>query len=216
MATASPGLLITFEGSEGCGKSTQIRLLQARLEKEGVPVSTFREPGGTAIGERVRDLLQNDKGAHAMVLEAELLLFVASRAQLVREVLLPSLAAGQTVILDRFMDSTTVYQGISRGLPLDAVAAINQFAVGQLRPHLTIVLDMDAALARQRILASGRELDRMESQSIEFFERVRQGYLQLAAENPQRMVVLDASVPIAELAEIIWNLFQERRYAIQS
>jgi dTMP kinase len=216
MSSSRPGLLISFEGSEGCGKSTQIRLLQARLEKAGLRARTLREPGSTAVGERVRDLLQHEKQVHGMVPEAELLLFAASRAQLVREVLRPALAGGETIILDRFLDSTTVYQGVARGLPLAAVAAVNAFAVGEVMPHLTIVLDMDVELARQRILASGRELDRMEQQPIEFFERVRQGYLQLAAQHPQRIVVLHAGETADALAEKIWNLFTERYYALQS
>jgi dTMP kinase len=209
-----PGLLISFEGSEGCGKSTQIRLLVEKLQAEGSAVLQLREPGGTAIGESIRHLLQHAKEGAEMTHESELLLFAASRAQLVRQCIRPALEAGTTVILDRFLDSTTVYQGIARGLPMEAVAAINRFAVDGTLPHLTVVLDMNARTAWERIQASGRALDRIESQPLEFFEKVRQGYLHLAVEQPQRMVVLDASAPAEVIAEQVWNLMLERRHAL--
>jgi dTMP kinase len=212
----TPGLLISFEGSEGCGKSTQIQRLKARLEAAGRAVELRREPGGTAIGERVRNLLQHDKQAHNMTPETELLLFAASRAQLVREKIKPSLEAGNVVILDRYFDSTTVYQGIARGLPMESVRAINRFAVGDMIPHLTVVLDMDARAAKQRIHRDGRELDRIEAQPDEFFEKVRQGYLHLAVEQPQRMVVLDASLAPDAIEAQIWKLVEDRSHALQS
>lgn len=212
----TPGLLISFEGSEGCGKSTQINRLRARLEAAGRTVELRREPGGTAIGERIRDLLQHDKEAHAMTPITELLLFAASRAQLIREKIEPSLAAGHVVILDRFFDSTTVYQGYARGLPLEDVHAINRLAVGDVIPHLTVVLDMDASAARERIQRDGRELDRIEAQPLEFFEKVRQGYLHLAVEQPQRMVVLDASLTPDAIETQIWKLVEDRTHALQS
>ncbi|MCB1224800.1 MAG: dTMP kinase, partial [Verrucomicrobiales bacterium] len=140
-------MLISFEGTEGCGKSTQLALLRARLEASGRPVELLREPGGTRLGEKIRHLLQHDDELENLNPEAELLLFAASRAQLVRERILPLLRAGTTVLLDRFLDSTTVYQGHARGLPLDAVAAINAFAVGGTLPDLTFLLDMDATAA---------------------------------------------------------------------
>lgn len=212
----TPGLLISFEGSEGCGKSTQIHRLKARLEAAGRPLLMLREPGGTLIGERVRDLLQHDKGASNMTPETELLLFTASRAQIVREKIKPALDSGTTVIMDRFLDSTTVYQGLARGLPLDSVRAINRFAVGDVIPHLTIVLDMDARAAWQRIHSTGRELDRIESQPLEFFEKVRQGYLHLAVEQPQRMVVLNANDAPEVIEAQIWQLVEDRHHALQS
>jgi dTMP kinase len=210
------GLLISFEGSEGCGKSTQIQRLKARLEAAGRTVELRREPGGTAIGERIRDLLQHDKQAHNMTPETELLLFAASRAQLVREKIKPSLEAGNVVILDRYFDSTTVYQGIARGLPMESVRAINRFAVGDVIPHLTVVLDMDARAAKERIHRDGRELDRIEAQPDEFFEKVRRGYLNLAVEQPQRMVVLDASQTPDTIEAQIWKLVEDRSHALQS
>ena len=151
-----------------------------------------------------------------MTPEAELLLFAASRAQLVREKIRPALDAGTVVILDRYLDSTTVYQGIARGLPMESVRAINRFAVGDVIPHLTVVLDMDASAAWDRIHHTGRELDRIESQPLEFFEKVRQGYLHLAAEQPQRMVVLDASLAPDVIEQQIWTLVEERTHALQS
>ena len=137
------GLFITFEGSEGCGKSTQIRLLEARLKERGRSVLLTREPGGTSIGEEIRHLLQFSKANSAMKPETELLLFTASRAQIVRELIEPALAEGTTVIADRFMDSTTVYQGVARQIDPAAVAFINHFATGDCRPDLTFVLDLD-------------------------------------------------------------------------
>jgi dTMP kinase len=212
----APGLLISFEGSEGCGKSTQIQRLRARLEARGDAVHLLREPGGTAVGERVRDLLQHTKEVANMTPESELLLFAASRAQIVREKIKPALDAGHVVIMDRFLDSTTVYQGMARGLPMESVRAINRFAVGDVIPHLTVVLDMDPQAAWERIHKTGRELDRMESQPLEFFQRVRQGYLHLAAEQPQRMVVLDAAQAPEVIEEQIWKLVEDRRHALQS
>jgi dTMP kinase len=201
----SAGFLLSFEGSEGCGKSTQIRLLRERLEKSGRTVEVLREPGGTEVGESIRHLLQHAKEGHRMTPEAELLLFAASRAQIVREKIRPLLGAGVFVILDRFLDSTTVYQGIARGLPIESVRAINAFAIGGTLPQLTLVLDMDTQTAWQRIHATGRELDRMESQPPEFFEKVRQGYLQLAAGEPQRIHVIDASAPPEAVHEVVWE-----------
>lgn len=210
---ADGGMLITFEGSEGCGKSTQIQRLRARLEAAGREVLMMREPGGTVVGEKIRDLLQHTKEAANMTSESELLLFAASRAQLVREKIRPALERGAMVILDRFLDSTTVYQGIARGLPMESVMAINRFAVGRTIPDLTVVLDMNADQAWQRIHATGRELDRMESQPREFFEKVRQGYLHLAVEQPDRMVVLDASQTPDTIEEQVWKLVEDRRNA---
>lgn len=192
-ANSSPGFLLSFEGSEGCGKSTQIRLLKERLENAGREVVVLREPGGTEIGESIRHLLQHAKEGHAMTSETELLLFAASRAQIVREKIRPLVESGVFVILDRFLDSTTVYQGHARGLPLDAVNAINRFAIGGTLPQLTLLLDLDVQTAWKRIHATGRELDRMESQPPEFFEKVRQGYLSLAKAEPERFRVVAAS-----------------------
>jgi dTMP kinase len=211
---AAPGILISFEGSEGCGKSTQIRLLRSRLDQNGHATELMREPGGSAIGESIRHLLQHAPEGAAMTSETELLLFAASRAQLVREKIRPLLASGTIVLLDRFLDSTTVYQGIARGLPRASVDAINSFAVGGTLPHLTFLLDMEADTARSRILRSGRELDRIESQPVAFFEKVRQGYLELAAAHPDRVQTLDATQTPEDLHELIWSLVASRIHAI--
>jgi dTMP kinase len=210
----SAGFLLSFEGSEGCGKSTQIALLRARLEAAGRSVVVLREPGGTELGESIRHLLQHAKEGAAMTPETELLLFAASRAQLVREKIRPLLESGAFVILDRFLDSTTVYQGIARGLPLESVRAINHFAIGGTLPQLTLVLDMDSATAWQRIHQSGRELDRMESQPQSFFEKVRQGYLDVAQAEPARVKIIDASATPEAVHESIWQIITAQSHAV--
>lgn len=202
------GTFVSFEGSEGCGKSTQIRLLADRLKSLGHEVLLTREPGGTEIGEQLRHLLQFSKAGHRMASETELLLFTASRAQLVREVIAPALDAGTMVLADRFLDSTTVYQGVARKLDPAEVAAINRFAVGNTLPDVTFVLDLDLAVARERLKnrpAPTGAPDRMESQPAAFFEAVRTGYLKLAQDNPKRVRLLDAASPIENLAEHIWQ-----------
>ena len=190
---AETGIFITFEGSEGCGKSTQIRHIAEALREGRREVVVLREPGGTAIGESIRHLLQHDEGAEGMTPEAELLLFAASRAQLVREVIRPALERGSIVLCDRFVDSTTVYQGVARALCRKDVAALNQFAVGETWPDLTLLLDLDAAEGRRRASLRNGPADRMEREGAGFYEAVRRGYLELAVENPQRFVLLDAA-----------------------
>jgi dTMP kinase len=202
------GIFVSFEGSEGCGKSTQIRLLAERLKSAGHRVVLTREPGGTEIGEQLRHLLQFSKAGHAMAPETELLLFTASRAQLVREVIVPALDSGAMVLADRFLDSTTVYQGVARRLESSEVAAINRFAVGGTVPDITFVLDLDPVIARQRLerrAAPAGAPDRMESQPPIFFDAVRAGYLALARDNPGRVRLLDAAGTIEALAERIWQ-----------
>lgn len=205
-----PGLFITFEGSEGGGKSTQIRRLASRLEALGRRVLLTREPGGTPIGEQIRHLLQHSEEGHGMKPEAELLLFAASRAQLAREVISPAVAAGTVVLADRFMDSTTVYQGVARAIDPEAVRFINQFAVGPCRPDLTLVLDVETGLGRKRMLARAGAPDRMEQEPTEFFEAVREGYLRLAQSEPKRIRVIDASRSIEEVEQEIWQSLQEQ------
>ena len=188
------GKFISFEGSEGCGKSTQIRRVVDLLRARGHEVLETREPGGTPVGEKIRNLLQFDEDAGDLTDESELLLFAASRAQLVRRVIEPALARGTWVVADRFLDSTTIYQGIGRGLPPEAVKAINGFAVGTTMPDLTLLLDLDVEVGHARaVLASGEVEDRMEALPMEFFEEVRRGYLELARAEPDRIAVIDAS-----------------------
>ena len=199
------GKFITFEGGEGSGKSTHIERLVARLRKEGNRVQVTREPGGTEVGEQIRHILQYSKQSAGMVPETELLLFCASRAQLVREVIQPALNDGRIVICDRFFDSTTVYQGVGRKINPHAVAAINNFAVGANLPDLTLVIDLDPRIGLER--ARGRELfDRMESQSLEFHDRVRQGYLDLSKREARRVKMIDGSQAIDAIEKQIWDL----------
>ncbi len=205
------GKFISFEGSEGCGKSTQIRRFVEWLREGGREAIVTREPGGTLVGERIRHLLQHDPAAEALSPESELLLFAASRAQLVREVVLPALAAGKWVVADRFFDSTTVYQGVGRGLGTEAVRSINEFAVGAAVPDLTFLLDLDAATGHARaVAASGERRDRMEDQPLAFFEAVRRGYLDLAAAEPDRIAVIDASATVDEVFASLVRAFEER------
>jgi len=197
------GWFITFEGNEGCGKSTQIRLLGAALEAVGRRVVSVREPGGTAIGERIRHLLQHAPEGAGLCAEAELLLFAASRAQLVREVIRPALAGGAVVLSDRYLDSTTVYQGVARRLVRAEVALVNGFAVGGTVPDTTLVFDIPAEVGLQRVAArAGAVPDRMEQESAAFYEAVRSGYLELASTDPERVRVIDAmeSEPVVERA----------------
>ena len=200
------GLFITFEGGEGCGKSTQIAALKARLEALGKTVVQTREPGGTALGESVRNLLQYDDAGQGMSPEAELLLFAASRAQHVRELIAPAIAEGQIVLCDRFLDSTTVYQGVARAIDSKKVDTINQFAIGDTNPDLTILIDLPPEIGLARVHArSDGQLDRMEKEAIGFFQAVRQGYLDLAKSEPKRFLVLDGSQSVEELETQIWQ-----------
>ena len=200
------GLFITFEGGEGCGKSTQIAALKARLEAMGKTVVQTREPGGTALGESVRNLLQYDDAGQGMSPEAELLLFAASRAQHVRELIAPAIAEGQIVLCDRFLDSTTVYQGVARAIDSKKVYTINQFAIGDTNPDLTILIDLPPEIGLARVHArSDGQLDRMEKEAIGFFQAVRQGYLDLAKSEPKRFLVLDGSQSVEELETQIWQ-----------
>ena len=202
---AKKGKFITFEGGEGSGKSTHIERLVTRLRQEGYHVLIAREPGGTEVGEQIRHILQYSKQSVGMVPETELLLFCASRAQLVREVIQPALHDGHVVICDRFFDSTTVYQGVGRKIDPQAVATINKFAIGTSLPDLTLIIDLDPRIGLER--ARGRELfDRMESQSLEFYDRVRQGYLELAKRDAGRVKVIDGSQTIDLVAKQIWSL----------
>jgi len=205
-----PGLFISFEGSEGCGKSTQLKLLAERLEAEHRPFVQTREPGGTPLGEAVRELLQHHPAGENMTPESELLLFAASRAQLSRSSIAPALERGETVLCDRFMDSTTVYQGVARQLDPIAVAAINTFAVGDLEPDLTVLLDLDAETGLTRARAASDRPDRMEREDLAFFNAVRQGYLSLAEADAERFLVIDAGQPVETIAQAIWEAVEPR------
>ncbi len=206
------GRFITFEGTEGSGKTTQIALLAQRLRNLGYTVRTLREPGGTPIGEEIRHTLKHSSANDAMTPEAELLLMNASRAQLVREVIRPALAAGEIILCDRFYDSTTAYQGYGRQLDLKMVAAMIDIAVGATRPDLTLLLMVPHDISEQRRLARQPTLplylqrDRMEEADRSFFERVATGYLAIAAAEPRRVRLVEADVNVQQLQAAIWKL----------
>ena len=223
------GLFITFEGTEGSGKSTHIRLLAERLRAAGRIVRVLREPGGTPIGEEVRHTLKHSQQNHAMTAEAELLLVNASRAQLVREVIRPALAAGDLVLCDRFYDSTIAYQGYGRQLDLNVVRTIIEFAVGATRPSLTLLLSVpiEVSEARRRARKPGMLTDvpphgtkpeghtppafsepwrdRMEEAGRDFFQRVENGYKAIAAAEPRRVLAIDSTQPVETVTAAIWR-----------
>lgn len=194
-------LFITFEGGEGSGKSTQARVLHRRLSSTGLPTVLTHEPGGTPLGNRLRRWL---KGEGDIDSETELLLFNASRAHLVSQVIRPALEKGFIVICDRFAESTIAYQGYARGLDFSIIEAANNIATQGLRPDLIILLDIpvEQGLARKRIS------DRFEREDIAFHQRVRQGYLEMAKKDPQRWLVVDASLPKKETERLIWERAQ--------
>jgi dTMP kinase len=204
------GCLITFEGTEGSGKSTQISLLADRLRSLGYRVRTTREPGGTPIGEEIRHTLKHSADNDAMTPEAELLLMNASRAQLVRETIRPALAAGEIVLCDRFYDSTTAYQGYGRGLDPKVVQSVIDFAVGDTRPDLTILMVVPQEVSEERLLARQSTLpfmrDRMEEADSSFFQRVAAGYQAIAAAEPDRFHTLHAVGSVEQIREAIWKL----------
>src|SRR5436309_7997501 len=206
------GLFITFEGTEGSGKSTQISLLAERLRYLGNSVRTIREPGGTPIGEEIRHTLQHSAQNQAMTWEAELLLMNASRAQLVREVIRPALAAGNVVLSDRFRDSTTAYQGFGRQLDLKMVKSVIDVAIGDTRPDLTLLMVVPAAVTAERLLKRQSTLpfmrDRIEEGDRPFFERVAKGYQAIAAAEPQRVRQLDASGGVEQTQLAIWKIVE--------
>ena len=203
------GKFITFEGPEGGGKTTQAKRLISKLQKSGYHVIYTREPGGTPTGEAIRDILQHDKAGEPIAAEAEVFLFAASRAQLVRRVIIPALERGVMVVCDRFADSTTAYQGYGRGFPVEQMLAINAFAIDGAVPDLTLLLDVPVALGFERIAERQRVLfetaDRMEREAREFHERVRNGYLELAARWPERFHRLDAGRDPEVVAGEVWE-----------
>ena len=202
------GKFITFEGGEGCGKSTQVRRLKAALEQKGVQVLLTREPGGTRLAELIRSLLK-DEAEDPPCDRAELLLFLAARAQLVKNVIRPALEAGTWVISDRFSDSTLAYQGYGRGLSLDVISAANDFACEGLKPDRTILLDVDPVTSRARMrgreASTNTKADRIERAGDDFHARLRKGFLELAAAEPSRIVTIDASGTEDDVWERVWK-----------
>jgi dTMP kinase len=195
------GLFITFEGGEGCGKSTQSRLLLKKLEQQNIPAVLTHEPGGTALGNELRRTLKRQRDS-SISPQAELFLLAASRAQLVAELIRPALEEGKVVLCDRFTHSTMVYQGYGRGLDFTAIKLVNNMATRNLNPDLIILLDIspEQGLARKQSLK-----DRFELEDLSFHRRVREGYLKMAAAEPDRWLVIDASLPKGKIAEIIWD-----------
>ena len=204
------GKLITFEGSEGSGKSTQIARLANHFQLLGREVLTTREPGGTEIGEQIRNIIVHNSKGDEMCAETELLLFTAARAQLVRELIAPALLRGAIVLCDRFLDSTTVYQGVARNLAMDPVNLINQFAVGNVMPDLTVIIDVPTEIGLARIRQRASDLpDRMERENIEFYNKVREGYLLLARSLPRKFLVIDGTQKEDALEKEIWHDIQK-------
>ena len=195
------GILISVEGPDGAGKTTQITLLKKYLEKKGYDSIVTREPGGTNISEKIRSLIL-DRENMEMGRETEMLLYAAARAQLVHEVIKPALEQGKAVLCDRYVDSSAVYQGIARGLGIETVYEVNQYAIQGILPDLTIHLDLNAedGIRRKKDQA---ELDRMELETMEFHKKVADGYRQLAKRAPERMKTIDATLPIEEIQERI-------------
>ena len=210
----SRGRFITFEGGEGCGKSTQVRRLKDALEAEGVEVVLVREPGGTWLSEEIRRLIK-DQEVDAPCDRAELLLFLAARAQLARNVIRPALDAGKWVVSDRFSDSTLAYQGYGRGLPLDVIRMANDFACDGIVPDLTIFMDVSPETSRARRLrresATNGSADRIEREGDEFHARIRQGFAELAAAEPSRIATVDANGSPDSVWEEIWKLTRRIR-----
>ncbi len=206
------GKFITFEGPEGGGKTTHAKRLIDRLEQAGHTVVYTREPGGTATGEAIRDILQHGTTGEAIEPPAEVLLFAASRAQLVGRVIRPALERGDWVVCDRFADSTVAYQGYGRGFDREQMIAINEFAIGETVPDLTLLLDVDCAEGLRRITARhngvAQVLDRIEQEERAFHERVRDGYLELARRWPARFRVVDARQSADAVAATIWKWVQ--------
>jgi dTMP kinase len=204
------GRFITFEGTEGCGKSTQIKLLAERLQAMGHRVHTLREPGGTPIGEEIRHTLKHSADNAAMTAEAELLLMNASRAQLVREIIRPALVAGEIVLCDRFYDSTIAYQAYGRQLDLETVKAVIAFAVGETKPHLTLLLHVSPEVSAERLRSRQKNLpfvrDRIEEADPAFFQRVARGYEAMAATESQRIKFVNGEQPVTVVCASIWEL----------
>jgi dTMP kinase len=198
------GLFITFEGGEGCGKSTQAKLLYRRLQKLAIPALLIHEPGVTVLGKKIARILKwSDNQNMNISPPAELLLFNASRAQLLTEVIKPGLGKGEVIICDRYADSTTAYQGYGRGLDMKTVAAANWAGTEGLQPELTILLDMPVEEGLKR--KKDKKSDRFEIENVSFHQRVREGYLKMAKAEPKRWLVIDARQSKEKIAGIIWQ-----------
>ncbi len=203
------GIFISFEGPEGSGKSTHAKLVIQKLEALGYEVISVRDPGGTYIGESIRNILQHESTDNDIHPATETLLFAACRAQLVNSVIKPAIASGKCVVADRFVDSTTAYQGYGRKFSLDEINNINNFAVNNTMPDITIMLDIPVEQGFDRVMhrnqENGKGLDRMERAGIDFHKRVYNGYKELAQQNPERFKVINSNRPQEEVAAAIWQ-----------
>lgn len=198
------GLFITFEGADGCGKSTQLNLLAEYLTKKGFEVVVTREPGAKGLGEKIREILLNYDDIVSD--RCESFLFLADRAQHIDMIVNPAVEAGKIVLCDRHTDSTVAYQGYGRQLPLDRIKMLNEIAVNGRHPDLTFVFDIDVETSMKRV---GDDKDRMESAGKEFHNRVRYGYLEIAKQEPKRVKVLDATKTIDEISKLVIDLFEQ-------
>lgn len=198
------GLFITFEGPDGCGKTTQMKLLAEYFEKKGKEVVLTREPGGKGLGEKVREILLNYDGEVSD--RCESFLFLADRAQNIDIIVNPAVKEGKIVLCDRHIDSTVAYQGYGRGLNIDRINMLNNLATNGKKPDLTLVFDVDVETSMKRV---GKEKDRMESAGIDFHNKVRKGYLELAKQEPKRIKVLDATKSIEEIHKDVINILAE-------
>jgi dTMP kinase len=205
-------MIISFEGLDGCGKSTQITLTDQILRQAGKKVAILREPGGNAISEKIREILL-DKNNLTMCKKAELLLYIASRAQLVHEEIMPLIKEGVCVILDRFMDSTTAYQGYGRGIDLKSVIMLNHLATeeGKFIPDITFFLDLDPKVSLSSVFSRGEEINRMESADVDFFGRVRQGFIKISEAEPERVFRIDASGTQDQVFGQITSILKKRK-----
>jgi dTMP kinase len=201
-------LFISFEGIDGCGKTTQIELLRAHLESAGHTVRTTREPGGTALAEAVREYLLHSP--QPLDARTELLLFGAARAQHVAEIIRPALARGEVILSDRFTDSSLAYQGGGLGLDMEFIHRMNDFATNGLKPHLTFLLDVDPATGWKRRCEQRGEEDRIEERGMEFQQRVRDAFLKVAQSEAGRVIVMDGSLPAKVVHKRIYRVLQER------
>lgn len=208
-------MFITFEGIDFSGKSTQAGLVADRLSSLGRKVILLREPGGTALSERIRSILL-DRGNVPIDPLSELMLFSAARSQLVQEVILPALREGTIVVCDRFYDSTTAYQGYGRNLPLDEIRSLNRFSTAGTTPDLTLFVDVDPGEIRQRKIRAGHKPDRMESSGDHFFRMVAEGYRRIAREEPERVVVIGGMGSVEETHAEIWKHVEKHLPATRS
>lgn len=202
-------MFITFEGPEGAGKTSVLKAIIEKIEAQGIDYLATREPGGIAIAEKIREIILNP--AHTeMDYRTEALLYAAARSQHFYEKVEPALKAGKVVVCDRFIDSSLVYQGMGRGLGIEEVRAINQFAIGTRMPNKTFLFDLEPAVGLARIHANRQdEINRLDQESLAFHEQVRAGYLTLAKEDESRIIVIDASQPLEQVIEVTWTILSE-------